>query len=348
MLWDGTGCYGIFEGGVFLEFTDFGTRLYDVASSNMQRGDFCRMLFDNITDLSTADGDPLDLEADTYRKYLRGASPITKLAKSINAYIETTVFIAYIEHHPEGVIGNIAKAFKDVFPDIDVNDSKQVAECIAELFEAIILDASKEPTPLSEDSGLDSFEKQSDTADNNETRFSNQLIDVSNSKIYYDPQSEMLYIGKSKMRVPKSIIPDEPEEHEMVYVNELLAAYSNTSSEKLTIATLKGKFKRDYLDQRINYFSALDVERFARETVNVGDEQVGLWKSDTFSYINSVLWGNFDDDFQRLMAVMARAVDAKTTSVIEKFENLINPAARKGVCHLLVTDGQMKWVDDDE
>lgn len=331
-----------------MEFTDFGTRLYNVASSNMNKADFCRMLFERITDLSTADGDPLDLEPDTYRKYLRGASPITKLAKSINAYIEITVFIAYIEQHPEGVIANIAKAFKDDFPDIDINDSKQIAEYIADLFESIILEASKESTTLSEDSGLDAFDIHSDDIDITDKKFSNQLIDVSNSKIYYDPQSEMLYIGKTKLRVPKSIIPDEPEDHELVYVNELLAAYSNANGEKLSIDTLKGKFKRDYLDQRINYFSALDVARFARETVNVGDEQVGLWKSDTFSYINSVLWGNFDDDFQRLLAVMAKAVDAKTTSVIEKFENLINPAARKGVCHLLVTDGQMKWVDDDE
>ena len=346
--WDSAGCYGIFKGGLFLEFNDFGTKLYDVASSNMPRGEFCKMLFESITDLSAAESDPLDLQFDTYRKYLRGANSIAKLAKSINAYIETTNFIAYIEQHPEGVIINIGKAFSDVIPDIDITDSSQVAESLANLFESIILEASKEPTISNKDSGLNLLDLQNNSEELPDSNFNNQLVDVSNPKIYYDPKTEMLYIGKSRLRIPKSIIPDKPEDHELAYVNELLVAYSSANGEKLSIDTLKGKFKRDYLDQRINYFSALDVERFARETVNVGDEQVSLWKSDSFSYINPVLWGNFDDGFQRLLAVMAKAVDAKTTSVIESFENLINPAARKGVCHLLVTDGEMKWVDDGE
>lgn len=254
MRWDSTGCYGIFKGGLFWEFNSFGTRPYDVVSSNMPRGEFCKI----ITDLSVAESDPLDLHFDTYRKYLHVANSIAKLAKSINAYIE----------------------------------------------------ASKEPTISNKDSGLNLLDLQNNCEELPDRNFNNLLVDISNSKIYYDSKTEMLFIGKSRLQIPKSILPDKPEDHELAYVNELLVAYSSVNSEKLSIDTLKGKFKRDYLDQRINYFSDLDVERFARETINVDDEQVSLWKSD-FSYINSVLWGNFDDGFQRLLVVMAKACGCK-------------------------------------
>lgn len=104
------------------------------------------MLFENITDLKSVDVDLLEREFDTYRSYMRGKSKITKLAKSINAYIETTSFAVYIDRHPEGVILSIAKTFRDILPDIDIETGNNVGDELASLFEAIILEASKNAT----------------------------------------------------------------------------------------------------------------------------------------------------------------------------------------------------------
>lgn len=45
---------------------------------------------------------------------------------------------------------------------------------------------------------------------------------------------------------------------------------------------------------------------------------------------------------------MKKVVDCSTTSAVDNIQNLVGPKEKKGTCHLLVNDGCVRWVDEDE
>ncbi|MPN22620.1 hypothetical protein SDC9_170003 [bioreactor metagenome] len=45
---------------------------------------------------------------------------------------------------------------------------------------------------------------------------------------------------------------------------------------------------------------------------------------------------------------MKKVVDCSTTAVVDNIQNLVGPKEKKGTCHLLVNDGCIRWVDEDE
>lgn len=178
-------------------------------------------------------------------------------------------------------------------------------------------------------------------------------VSIPSSSVYYDEVDGKIHIGSIGISIPKELVPPKdiaPEEE--TYVRELLAAYAD--AEKRGILTqaeldsLPSKYKRNFSDQRINYYSAVRIERFVRESIANGEDEARKWKDGTFDYIKDTLWDDYDDGYKRLVAVMKKVVDSSTTSVVSSFDNLISAKEKKGACHLLVNDGKMKWVDEDD
>lgn len=180
-----------------------------------------------------------------------------------------------------------------------------------------------------------------------------KLPNIPATSVYYDDNDGKIHIGKIEIAIPKELEPPTdiaPEEE--IYVKELLAAYADAEQvdafSQTDLNFLPPKYKRNFSDQRINYYSAVRIDRFVRESIAEGDAEIQKWKKGTLDYIKDTLWDDYADAYKRLIAVMKKVVDSDTTSVVSSFKNLIGSKEKKGACHLLVNDGEINWVEKDE
>lgn len=166
---------------------------------------------------------------------------------------------------------------------------------------------------------------------------------------YYDKNSGKVVFASGEIDIPKEIAPpDNISEHELNYINCLIAAYSDSTGKPLTAETLNSRFQKDFVDQRKNFYSAEWVEHIAREKFDDDGETAEIWKADTYEFISSTLSMMYPNAYQRMLEVMREAVKCHTTSAIEEFNNIMRPTSRKGVCHILANESRLKWVDEYE
>ncbi len=179
-----------------------------------------------------------------------------------------------------------------------------------------------------------------------------KITSIPATSVYYNQNDGKLHIGDIEISIPKELEPpDDIAPEEEIYVRELLAAYADSLKREVVskdaLDALPKKYKRNFTDQRINYYSAIRIDRFVRETINNGDREVEKWKSGTFDYIKNTLWDDYDDGYRRLVSVMKKVVDSNSTSVVDEFHQLVGAKEKEGVCHLLANDGTLSWVDND-
>lgn len=85
-----------------------------------------------------------------------------------------------------------------------------------------------------------------------------------------------------------------------------------------------------------------------REVFVGSDKQFDILKNDTLEYIQETYEGDYKHGYERLIKVLERAVDSRTTSILDSVQNMISPSVRKGICHMLVNDKELTWVLDNE
>ena len=139
----------------------------------------------------------------------------------------------------------------------------------------------------------------------------------------------------------------------MPYIKALFAAYAQATGvacvTKDNLPTLNARYRRNYSDQRENYYNAVRVERSVREIFENGDVEFGKIKEDAYNGIIDVCWNDFDDGFKRLLAVLNQVSQITLTkSFLTQIKDLINNSEKKGICHMLVNDGKIQWVFDDD
>lgn len=173
------------------------------------------------------------------------------------------------------------------------------------------------------------------------------------SEYYYDQTDKKIHISGSVIDLPPELTPpDDIDDEEITYINELLKAYADASgTTPLTIdeiSQLTGKYKANFTEQRINYYSAVRICRIIRDAYEDPENEMKKWKTQTFDFISDTYRDDYENGYKRLVEVLKKVVDCKTTAAIERCDQLIQPKDRKGVCHLLVNDGDISWVQEDE
>jgi hypothetical protein len=167
--------------------------------------------------------------------------------------------------------------------------------------------------------------------------------------VYYTEEDRKLHlIGGIEIELPEILIPEQLDPIEAPYTTALLEAYASDSEKilsSLPFEELPPKYLRNFTDHRINFYSASRIERFAREHSDL-DSEAEHWKNQTFDYIKDTLWDDYDNGYKRLNAVMKKVVDCSTISVLDDIQSFITPRDKKGVCHLMVNQGKLKWVED--
>lgn len=149
--------------------------------------------------------------------------------------------------------------------------------------------------------------------------------------------------------------PKELAEHELTYATELLAAYADAAKvpemKREDLATPENaRYSRDFDRQREFYYKAEAVREASRDLLKLKESECfDKAKGEVLDYIIQTCDSPYDDGYKRLCAVINRAGDTPLSKLIEDMLlHWMGPGEKQGICHMLVNDKQIRWVDDDD
>lgn len=112
------------------------------------------------------------------------------------------------------------------------------------------------------------------------------------------------------------------------------------------------KYDKDLKQRRIEYFAAEAVRRGTRENFrnNTPDNLFTALMTETLNSVSDVHAMEYKHGFERLLSVMSHATTLRLENcILGCIPEWVGASQKKGVCHMLVNEGQIKgWVDDDE
>lgn len=149
---------------------------------------------------------------------------------------------------------------------------------------------------------------------------------------------------RPRVKKPKEVLGTE--EIKMEYVHQLLQVYSNHENVEIKdVDSLKPKKKlhNHFKRQRECFHNARALERFTRDEL-INDDVYDDLKNQVYHGVITVCEADYDDDLKRVDDTVARSqvlpiktVELGDISILEK----------SGICHDLVNDGEMSWIDDE-
>lgn len=157
-------------------------------------------------------------------------------------------------------------------------------------------------------------------------------------------------IGTFFEKIP---IPISIEPQEMKYVTMLLAAYADADNCDIYEVPehLPRNRQEDLKNQRINYYEAESIRRGVRDNFmpEEGVEHFDNLKNDMYNGVIDVYEEEYDDGVKKLKAVLKQSlVITLNGSILSFMPGLLRNATKKGICHMLVDDGRLSWVTEDE
>ena len=145
--------------------------------------------------------------------------------------------------------------------------------------------------------------------------------------------------------------PPDLSDIEMKYANEILHAYSEYIGENISCVNdldmgckKKNKLKMDFLRQRERFYHAEALRNFARDTVPEGTF-ISL-QEELFHGVIDTCSDDHENGFKRMQATLEKASNLILTS--NPLIQAIKVQDKQGICHQLVNDDKIKWVEDDE
>jgi hypothetical protein len=186
-----------------------------------------------------------------------------------------------------------------------------------------------------------------------ETQERNALAEVAVTK------SDMVRLKEiyAKFQRPADLeVPPEPMGDEMAYIAALLAAYAEAeglaglSRDLLAAYTKYDKYRKDLRQRRKEYYAAETIRRGTREVFGEFDtDQFELLKGEAYDGIFDTHSQTYQDGYARLLAVMKQVSGLEfNRGHIGRIPNWIGVTEKKGVCHILVSEGTIKWAVRDE
>lgn len=147
-------------------------------------------------------------------------------------------------------------------------------------------------------------------------------------------------------------VPDVPTPDELTYITELLSAYAEAAGKsELQISDLDSlpKYKNDLERRRKDYYAAETIREGTRDSFgDKEDVQFSALKEETYDGIIDTYAQDFPTAMARLNGVMSQAALVPINKCLLSKLNWISGREKKGVCHFLVNDGEIKWVINDD
>ena len=160
---------------------------------------------------------------------------------------------------------------------------------------------------------------------------------------------------KQRYKKPDPMIPPaELAEHEMRYASELLAAYADAEKlpgmNKADLDNPKfSRYSRNFNRQRKFYYMAETILEASRDTLKLKEQECfDKAKDEVFDGIIETCDRPYDDAYKRLLAVIDRAgIVPLSKKIQDMLLEWMGPGEKQGVCHMLVNDERIRWVEDD-
>lgn len=331
-------------------FSEFADIMYKHSGSSYKPHEYFLFLFDTIMEDATTPAALKKVDANTYNPFGKlkpdtldrlflGSNPLNpKRVHAARELVDSDKFANYIDGLRWESQRSINEEFKKRLPNFNENDN--LGYSCADLFIQImddIYDGHETSSPIISVT----------------TPMQTKTTTIPAATVFYNEKEGKIQIGETSISIPKELAPPSNiASEEEIYIQELLSAYADVIKvgviTKNDLTTLPTKYQRHFTEQRINYYSAIRIDRFVRKSIINGDEQAEKWKSGTYDYISDTLWDEYDNGYRRLLAVLKTVVSSSSTSVVDTFQNLVGAKERKGVCHLLANDGIVHWVNEDE
>lgn len=144
-------------------------------------------------------------------------------------------------------------------------------------------------------------------------------------------------------------VPEEVDTEEMKYVAALYEAYGETEGKKITGPQDLGKYKKHFDRQRKNYYLAETIHRELRDTIHRDEQGFEDLKDEIEEGIAEKSEADYDTPVKKVDAVMEHAGSLPISRNMEDIMlGWVGPAEKKGVCHMLVNDERLSWVDENE
>jgi len=168
----------------------------------------------------------------------------------------------------------------------------------------------------------------------------------------YDRERRIVYLGSEEITLPVQLVPqDELDPGALPYIDALCEVYAERIQQAVSPDTIPREFKRHYANQRKAYFGAESAHRAVREIFADGEAQFKALKNDAYEGIEATYFSDrHATGYDRLEAVLEKITNTTLSgSALINVIGLISNLEKKGVCHMLVNDGEIKsWVNTDD
>ena len=156
---------------------------------------------------------------------------------------------------------------------------------------------------------------------------------------------------KRSHKKPKSIVPpDEIQDHEIGYVRELYRVYGQVSGQEYARPKdLDGEpnLRKNFNRQRKDYYLAETIHRELRDTIRLDEEGFDLLKDEVYDGVITTCEKPYNSGLDRLTAVMEHATGVPLSNNLQdRMLDWVGPGEKKGVCHMLVNDNKLGWIED--
>lgn len=167
---------------------------------------------------------------------------------------------------------------------------------------------------------------------------------------YLDTVYGTIRFGGRKVNMPKTENPpDKIESDEMPYIAALLEAYSEELNIKIdSLKSLEAHifYFKHLIRQRKDYYSAETIRRFVRDTFT-DSQQFDVLKDEIYNGIIDIHEQQYDSGYKRLVEDLKQATVTNTSkSLLDSRIHCIGNRERKGICHMLVNDNRLRWVNN--
>lgn len=157
---------------------------------------------------------------------------------------------------------------------------------------------------------------------------------------------------KRKYKKPDALKPPNSiEQHEIRYVEELYKVYSEKSGKKCSSQedlNAEPKLKRNFDAQRKSYYLAETIRRELRDSMLISEKDgFDVLKDEVYEGVINVRDRDFDLGYDRLNAVIDQATLIQLSNNLNNILlDWVGAGEKKGVCHILVNDERLTWMDE--
>lgn len=162
-----------------------------------------------------------------------------------------------------------------------------------------------------------------------------------------DLKSYNIKLSELKVYNKKDInIPSIQKEKNLHYINQLIKSYNSDSSDLIEILEdiENSKYDRHLKTARKSFHMAETLRNFSRD--NLPEDTYEDFQDDIYEGIINTVEDDYENAFKKVKATENESTRIAIDSYPIK-ENKCKTIERKGVCHQLVNDDRISWIDNE-